>query len=156
MFNATVYLRSAANAKQSIMLDSKEFPTRAEAQQWAERQMRLRNAGLGSSNFFAVVDELADHPEPMQNPHLRPLYASDHPPACFVQASEDAFKPAQTTYILVVGNIMEGFDFVGPFDTYEAAQTHGERNSQIEWHVAECNSPEPVTPTLIVDNTKDI
>jgi hypothetical protein len=43
-------------------------------------------------------------------------------------------------YIIVSGNVVDGFEFYGPFDTHEEAQDVA-LEELMEWHIATLQSP---------------
>jgi len=43
-------------------------------------------------------------------------------------------------YIIVAGNVVDGFEFYGPFDTHEEAQDVA-LEELLEWHIATLQSP---------------
>ena len=45
------------------------------------------------------------------------------------------------TYLIVYGDILDGFTFVGPFETFEAAANYAERN-QGQWTVVSLQAPD--------------
>jgi hypothetical protein len=51
----------------------------------------------------------------------------------------------QEQYIVVCGNPVDGFTYVGPFADHDTAENAGDRIDQ-DWWIAELEAPETVTP----------
>lgn len=45
-------------------------------------------------------------------------------------------------YIIIEGNPVDGFDFTGPFDTFDEATEYASQHFDIGWHIADLNVPE--------------
>jgi hypothetical protein len=48
-------------------------------------------------------------------------------------AAREESEPAEEKFIIVVGNIADGFNFVGPFDCFEDADEHAQNFKEITW-----------------------
>lgn len=51
-------------------------------------------------------------------------------------------QPKNDQYLIAYGNLYDGFTFVGPFDSYDAAIRYAEHDANIDWVVCTLYSPD--------------